>query len=65
MSSPHSRKALEEKKETIEELLEQLILDTFICLLTKVSTQNQLLAEHNLSWKCYHADCDQRDDIPF
>ena len=65
MPSPEVQQAIEEKMDTIEEILEELVLDAVISVLIKVSERNQVLAKHYHPWKCYRADCKQRDDIPF
>ena len=66
MSSPKAEQAIEEKMDTIEEILEELVLDAVISvLLKKVSERNQVFAKQYRPWKCYRTDCKQRDDIPF
>jgi hypothetical protein len=65
MSSPQAEQAIEEKMDSIEEILEELILDALIGVLKKVSERNQVFAKQYQPWKCYRTDCKQRDDIPF
>jgi hypothetical protein len=65
MPSLQNEQAIEEKMGTIEEILEQIILDTFISVLIKLSERNELFAKQYRPWKCYRTDCEKRDDIPF
>ena len=65
MPSLQTQQAIEEKMDTIEEIVEQLILDAVINVLVKVSDRNELLAKNYRSHKCYRIDCKHRDDIPF
>ena len=65
MPSPEVEQAVEEKMDTIQEILEELVLDAFINVLIKVSERNQVFSKQYQSWKCYRPDCTQRDDIPF
>jgi len=65
MPSLQSEQAIEEKMGTIEEILEQIILDTFISVLIKLSERNELFAKQYRPWKCYRTDCEKRDNIPF
>jgi hypothetical protein len=65
MPSPQAEQAIEEKMDTIEEILEELVLDAVISVLIKVSERNQVFAKMYRPWKCYRTDCKQRDNIPF
>ena len=65
MPSLETQQAIEEKMDTIEEMLEELLLDAIISVLIKISERNQVLAKQHRPWKCYRTDCDKRDDIPF
>jgi len=65
MPSLQSEQAIEEKMGTIEEILEQIILDTFISVLIKLSERNELFAKQYRPWKCYRTDCEKRENIPF
>ena len=65
MPSLQSEQAIEEKMGTIEEILEQIILDTFISVLINLSERNELFAKQYRPWKCYRTDCEKRDNIPF
>jgi hypothetical protein len=51
--------------DTIEEVLEELLLDAIISVLLKISERNQVLVKQHRPWNCYRTDCDKRDDIPF
>ena len=51
--------------DTIEEVLEELLLDAIISVLLKISERNQVLVKQYRPWNCYHTDCEKRDDIPF
>ena len=51
MPSLQSEQAIEEKMGTIEEILEQIILDTFISVLIKLSERNELFAKQYRPWK--------------
>ena len=46
MSSPQAEQAIEEKMDSIEEILEELVLDAVISVLIKVSERNQVFAKH-------------------
>ena len=65
MPSLETQQAIEEKMDTIEEVLEELLLDAIISVLLKISERNQVLVKQYRSWNCYHTDCEKRDDIPF
>ena len=65
MPSIEAQQAIEEKMDTIEEVLEELLLDAIISVLLKISERNQVLVKQHRPWNCYHTDCDKRDDIPF
>ena len=65
MPSLETQQAIEEKMDTIEEVLEELLLDAIISVLLKISERNQELVKQHRSCKCYRTDCDKRDDIPF
>lgn len=65
MPSLQSQQATEEKMETIEEVLEELVLDAVISVLIKISERSQVFAKQYRPWKCYRTDCEKRDDIPF
>ena len=65
MPSLETEQAIEEKMDTIEQILEELVLDALISVLIKVSERNQVFAKHYRPWKCYRTDCENRDDIPF
>jgi methionyl-tRNA synthetase len=65
MPSLETEQAIEEKMDTIEELLEQHILDAVISVLIKITDRNELFVKQYRPWKCYRTDCDKRDDIPF
>ena len=65
MSSIETQQAIEEKMDTIEEVLEELLLDAIISVLLKISERNQVLVKQYRPWNCYRTDCDKRDDIPF
>jgi hypothetical protein len=65
MQSPQAEQAIEEKMDSIEEILEEIVLDTVISLLIKVCERNQVFAKHYRRCNCYRTDCKQRDDIPF
>jgi hypothetical protein len=51
--------------DTIEEVLEELLLDDIISVLLKISERNQVLVKQYRPWNCYHTDCDKRGDILF
>ena len=51
--------------DTIEEVLEELLLDAIISVLLKISERNQVLVKQYRPWNCYRTDCEKRDDIPF
>ena len=65
MPSLETQQATEEKMDTIEEVLEELLLDAIISVLLKISERNQVLVKQYRPWNCYHTDCEKRDDIPF
>ena len=65
MSSLQTEQAIEEKMDTIEEILEELLLDAIISVLIKISERNEMFAKQYRPWKCYRTNCDKRDDIPF
>ena len=65
MSSIETQQAIEEKMDTIEEVLQELLLDAIISVLLKISERNQVLVKQYRPWNCYHTDCEKRDDIPF
>ena len=65
MSSLQTEQAIEEKMDTIEEILEELLLDAIISALIKISERNEVFAKQYRPWKCYRTNCDKRDDIPF
>ena len=65
MPSLETQQAIEEKIDTIEEVLEELLLDAIISVLLKTSERNQVLVKQHRPWNCYRTDCDKRDDIPF
>ena len=65
MPSIETQHAIEEKMDTIEEVLEELLLDAIISVLLKISERNQVLVKQHRPWNCYRTDCDKRDDIPF
>ena len=65
MSSIEAEQAVEEKMDTIEEILEVLLMDAIISVLIKISERTQDLAKQYRPWKCYRTDCDKRDNIPF
>ena len=65
MPSLETKQAIEEKMNTIEEVLEELLLDTIISVLLKISERNQVLVKQYRPWNCYRTDCEKRDDIPF
>ena len=65
MPSLETQQAIEEKMDTIEEVLEELLLDAIISVLLKISERNQVLVKQCRPWNCYRTDCDKRDDIPF
>jgi uncharacterized protein YjgD (DUF1641 family) len=65
MPSLEAEQAIEEKMDTIEELLEELLLDAIISVLLKISERNQMLVKQYRPWNCYRTDCNKRDDIPF
>ena len=65
MPSIETQQAIEEKIDTIEEVLEELLLDAIISVLLKISERNQVLVKQHRPWNCYRTDCDKRDDIPF
>ena len=65
MPSLESEQVIEEKLDTIEEILQQLVLDAIISALIKISERNEVFAKQYRPWKCYRTDCDKRDDIPF
>ena len=65
MPSLETQQAIEEKMDTIEEVLEELLLDAIISVLLKISERNQVLVKRYRPWNCYRTDCDKRDDIPF
>ena len=65
MSSLQTEQAIEEKMDTIEEILEELLLDAIISVLIKISERNEVFAKQYRPWKCYRTNCDKRDDIPF
>ncbi len=65
MQSLQAEQAIEEKMDTIEEVLEELLLDAIISVLLKISERNQVLVKQHRPWNCYRTDCDKRDDIPF
>ena len=65
MTSLETQQAIEEKMDTIEEVLEELLLDAIISVLLKISERNQVLVKQYRPWKCYRTDCEKRDDIPF
>jgi hypothetical protein len=51
----------EQKIERIEAMLEQLVLDTLLSVLYKISEKSKQLPRV----VCYKTDCPGRDDIPF
>jgi hypothetical protein len=51
--------------DTIEEVLEELLLDDIISGLQKISERNQVLVKQYRLRNCYHTDCDKRGDILF
>ena len=65
MPSLETQQAIEEKMDTIEEVLEELLLDAIISVLLKISERNQVLVKQYRPWKCYRTDCQKRDEIPF
>ena len=65
MPSLETQQATEEKMDTIEEVLEELLLDAIISILLKFSERNQVLVKQYRPWNCYRTDCEKRDDIPF
>ncbi len=65
MPSLETQQAIEEKMDTIKDILEELLLDVIISVLIKISERNQVLVKQYRPWKCYRTDCDKRDDIPF
>ena len=65
MPSLETKQAIEEKMDTIEEVLEELVLDAIISVLLKISERNQVLVKQYRPWNCYRTDCEKRDDIPF
>ena len=65
MQSAQSEQVIKEKMESIEEILEEIILDAVISLLIKVSDQIQVLAKNHRRWDCYRSNCQQREDIQF
>ena len=65
MPSLEAEQAIEEKMDTIEEVLEELLLDAIISVLLKISERNQVLVKQHRPWNCYRTDCDKHDDIPF
>ncbi len=65
MPSLETEQAIEEKMDTIKDILEELLLDAIISVLIKTSERNQVLVKQYRPWKCYRTDCDKRDDIPF
>ena len=65
MPSLEAEQAIEEKMDTIEEVLEELLLDAIISVLLKISERNQVLVKQYRPWKCYRTDCQKRDEIPF
>jgi hypothetical protein len=65
MPSLETQQATEEKMDTIEEVLEELLLDAIISVLLKISERNQVLVKQYRPWNCYRTDCEKRDDIPF
>jgi len=65
MPSIETQQAIEEKMDTIEEVLEELLLDAIISVLLKISERNQVLVKQYRPWNCYRTDCEKRDDIPF
>ncbi len=65
MPSLQAEQAIEEKMDTIEEVLEELLLDAIISVLLKIFERNQVLVKQHRPWNCYRTDCDKRDDIPF
>ena len=65
MNAPQVERALEERMDRIGQLLEELVLDTVIGVLGKVSERSQIFANHYRQWNCYRTGCKDRDDIPF
>ena len=65
MPSLETQQAIEEKMDTIEEVLEELLLDDIISGLQKISERNQVLVKQYRLRNCYHTDCDKRGDILF
>lgn len=62
MPSLQAEQAIEEKMDTIEEILEELVLDAIISLLIKVSEHTQLLAKHYRPCNCNRTESLQLDD---
>ena len=60
MPSLKKQQVIEEKKDHIEELLEEMVLDVVISLLRKRFVRDKVFPYH-----CYRMECEQRDDIPF
>jgi hypothetical protein len=65
MTSPQSEQAIKEKMETLEEILEEAVLDVVISVLLKVSDQIQVLTKNHRRWDCYRSNCNQRQDMQF
>ena len=65
MPSLETQQAIEEKMDTIEEILQELLLDAIISVVIKISERNPVLVKQHRPWKCYRTDCDKRDGIPF
>jgi len=60
-----SEQAIKEKMETIEEILEETVLDVVISVLLKISDQIQVLAKNHQRLDCYRTNCHQREDMKF
>lgn len=65
MTSPQPEQVIKEKMGTIEDILEELVLDVVISALLKIADQIQELAKNYQQCNCYRNNCNQRQDMKF